>query len=177
VNTGQNVDHTRESRTDDFSEWRRVRLMALRKKMGGVHEARISRSDTCRLRRISAVDACLQRGIFLPCRGVEKSSRCARWKPAHGAMDGAAWFRIQWKILLPPTISSGLAIGSTSRNSHGRGRTRCIGASQSDEAALTATHTCSEAIASVALLEIDPKVASRGACFGANRHQKGTDRA
>jgi hypothetical protein len=151
--------------------------MALRKKMGGVHEARISRSNTCRLRRISAVDACLQRGIFLLCRGVEKSSRCARWKPAYGAMDGAAWFRIQWKILLPPTISSGLAIGSTSRNPHGRGQTRCIGAGLSGEAAPTAIHTCAEAIANVDLLEIDPKVASCGACFGANRHQKGTDRA
>jgi hypothetical protein len=80
-------------------------------------------------------------------------------------------------ILLPPTTLSGPAIGSTSRNIHGRGRTRCIGASLSGEAALTAIHTCFEAIANVALLEIDPKVASCGACFGANRHQKGTDRA
>jgi phage terminase large subunit len=71
--------------------------------------------------------------------------------------------------LLRPTIRAEGSELWASWNIHGRGRTRSTGASRSDETALDAIRSCSEAIANIALLELDLK--SRGADFGADRNQ------
>jgi hypothetical protein len=88
-------------------------------------------------------------------------------------MDGAAWFRIPPTILPLPTTSSGPAIGFTGRHIHGPGPTRCIGASLSGKRRRHAIRACTQAIANIALLEIDLTVASPGA----NRGQKGRNRS
>jgi phage terminase large subunit len=73
--------------------------------------------------------------------------------------------------LLRPTIRAEGSELWASWNIHGRGRTRSTGASRSDETALDAIRSCSEAIANIALLELDLK--SRGADFGADRTSRG----